>query len=127
MGLTDISTRKNKNSRKQKCTKIIKRDELNNFSSRLSICYKWFINNTTKIQYNKLIAALDSAVQAKGLKVGVGTDFGTKNIGNRMLRQAFQNDIPLTEIFKKLEKVDIDGVADIIKRRNMYNKNTRIY
>ena len=123
MGLTDISRPgKIKIPENKSAQKLLKEMNLTTFPQDFQFATSGLLTTPQKIQYNKLIAALDSAVQAKGLKVGVGTDFGTKNIGNRMLRQAFQNDIPLTEIFKKLEKVDIDGVADIIKRRNMYNK-----
>jgi len=123
MGLTDISRPgKIKIPENKSAQKLLKEMNLTTFPKDFQFATSGLLTTPQKIQYNKLIAALDSAVQAKGLKVGVGTDFGTKNIGNRMLRQAFQNDIPLTEIFKKLKKVDIDGVADIIKRRNMYNK-----
>jgi hypothetical protein len=123
IGLTDISRPgKIKIPKNKSAQKLLEEMNLTTFPKDFQFATSGLLTTPQKIQYNKIIASLDSAVQAKGLKVGVGTDFGTKNIGNRMLRQAFQNDIPLTEIFKKLEKVDIDGVADIIKRRNMYNK-----
>tara|TARA_R100001015_G_C4617706_1_gene174049 strand:+ start:35 stop:1765 length:1731 start_codon:yes stop_codon:yes gene_type:complete len=123
IGLIDISRPgKIKIPKNKSAQKLLEEMNLTTFPRDFQFATSGLLTTPQKIQYNKIIASLDSAVQAKGLKVGVGTDFGTKNIGNRMLRQAFQNDIPLTEIFKKLEKVDIDGVADIIKRRNMYNK-----
>ena len=123
IGLTDVARKgKIKIPKNKSAQKLLEEMNLTTFPKDFQFATSGLLTTPQKIQYNKIIASLDSAVQAKGLKVGVGTDFGTKNIGNRMLRQAFQNDIPLTEIFKKLEKVDIDGVADIIKRRNMYNK-----
>tara|TARA_R100000008_G_C3573945_1_gene163984 strand:- start:49 stop:1710 length:1662 start_codon:yes stop_codon:yes gene_type:complete len=122
IGLTDVSRPgKIKIPKNKSAQKLLEEMGLTTFPRDFQFATSGLLTTPQKIQYNKLIAALDSSAQAKGLKVGAGTDFGTKNIGNRMLRQAFQNDIPLTEVFKKLEKVDIDGVADIIKRRNAYN------
>ena len=40
---------------------------------------------------------------------------------NRMLRQAVKKDIPLEEIFKKVNSIDADGIADILARRQKYN------
>jgi hypothetical protein len=123
IGLTDVARKgKIKIPENKSAQKLLKEMNLTTFPQDFQFATSGLLTTPQKIQYNKIVAALDSATQAKGLKAGVGTDFITKSIGNRMLRQAFQNDIPLTEVFKKLEKVDIDGVADIIKRRNMYNK-----
>ena len=122
IGLTDVSRPgKIKIPKNKSAQKLLEEMGLTTFPRDFQFATSGLLTTPQKIQYNKLIAALDSSAQAKGLKVGAGTDFGTKNIGNRMLRQAFQNNIPLTEVFKKLKKVDIDGVADIIKRRNAYN------
>lgn len=54
--------------------------------------------------------------KGEGYLANAATGFIEKTL-NRMLRQATNKDIPLEEIFKKVNSIDADGIADIISRR----------
>ena len=67
----------------------------------------------------------NKATKEKGLRSNAGVDILTKTIGNRMLRQSIQQDIPVGRIIDKINNIDIEGVTNIIERRNKYNNKIR--
>ena len=80
------------------------------------------IDSSQKIDYNQAVRKVVSSLNDKGegYLANAATGFIEKTL-NRMLRQATNKDIPLEEIFKKVNSIDADGIADIISRRQKYN------
>ena len=122
LGLTDISrpgTIKIPKSKSAK--KLLKEMGLTTFPQDFQFATSGLLNPAQKVKYNKAVANLEKATKEKGLRSNAGVDFLTKAIGNRMLRQSFQQDIPVGRIIDKINNIDIEGVANIIERRNKYN------
>jgi hypothetical protein len=94
---------------------------LTTFPQDFQFATSGLLNPAQKVKYNKAVADLEKATKEKGLRSNAGVDFLTKTIGNRMLRQSFQQDIPVGRIIDKINNIDVEGVANIIERRNKYN------
>jgi hypothetical protein len=122
LGLTDVSrpgTIKIPKSKSAK--KLLKEMGLTTFPQDFQFATSGLLNPAQKVKYNKAVAELEKATKEKGLRSNAGVDFLTKTIGNRMLRQSFQQDIPVGKIIDKINNIDVQGVANIIERRNKYN------
>ena len=124
IGLTDIASIGDKIKIPQSKSArelLVEMDRLT-FPEGYNFITSGLVDASQKLDYNQATKKIVQSLQDKGdgYLANAAAGFMEQTL-NRMLRQAVRKDIPLEEIFKKVNSIDADGIADILARRQKYN------
>ena len=100
--------------------------ELSYFPKNFDFISKGALNSEQKLVFDQAVTKVRSAMKEQDSDVSgdIGRAWLRTNT-NRMIRYAYDNNIPLDQVIEKVESFDADGIADILTRKEKHNKKIK--
>ena len=102
---------------------LLQETGLSYFPKRFDFIGKNALNAEQKLTFDKAVTKIRSAMkeQDSDISTNIGRNWLRTNT-NRMIRYAYDNNIPLDQVIEKVESFDADGIADILIKKEKHNK-----
>ena len=100
--------------------------ELSYFPKNFDFISKGALNSEQKLVFDQAVTKVRSAMKEQDSDVSgdIGRAWLRTNT-NRMIRYAYDNNIPLDQVIEKVKSFDADGIADILTRKEKHNKKIK--
>ena len=127
-GLTDVSAMGQpiKITEGKSGQQLLEELGLTHFPKKFDFVNQGALNESQKVDFNKAITKIRSSIKEQNPEVNadIGRGWLRTNV-NRMIRFALDKDIPMEQVMEKVNSFDVDGIADILIRKEKYNNKIK--